>query len=80
MVVQEYQEAIEHIVQTCQTVSIKNIAMPPTIAETMSKHAQAERERMERVILGTVETEITEKFVQLARSIPIIKQPYTLEV
>lgn len=54
--------------------------MPPTIAETMSKHAQAERERMARVILGTVETKITEKFAQLARSIPIIKQPYTLEV
>ncbi len=33
----------------------------------MSKEAQAERERHARVILGTAETEIAEKFVQAAR-------------
>lgn len=47
---------------TCQTVGIKDIAIPPALAEAMSKEAQAERERRARVILGTAETEIAEKF------------------
>ena len=33
----------------------------------MSKEAQAERERRARVILGTAETEIAEKFAQASR-------------
>ena len=47
---------------TCQTVGIKDIAIPKDLAEAMSKEAQAERERRARVILGTAETEIAEKF------------------
>ena len=47
---------------TCQTVGIKDIAIPQDLAEAMSKEAQAERERRARVILGTAETEIAEKF------------------
>ena len=47
---------------TCQTVGIKDIAIPQALAEAMSKEAQAERERRARVILGTAETEIAEKF------------------
>ena len=43
---------------TCQTVGIKDIAIPKDLAEAMSKEAQAERERRARVILGTAETEI----------------------
>ena len=42
---------------TCQTVGIKDIAIPKDLAEAMSKEAQAERERRARVILGTAETE-----------------------
>jgi len=45
---------------TCQTVGIKDIAIPVDLAEAMSKEAQAERERRARVILGTAETEIAE--------------------
>ena len=52
---------------TCQTVSIKDIAIPQDLAEAMSKEAQAERERRARVILGTAETEIAEKFEQASK-------------
>ena len=49
---------------TCQTVGIKDIIIPPILADAMSKEAQAERERRARVILGTAETEIAEKFAK----------------
>lgn len=49
---------------TCQTVGIRDIIIPPALADAMSKQAQAERERKARVILGTAETEIAEKFAQ----------------
>ncbi len=52
---------------TCQTVGIKDIAIPQALAEAMSKEAQAERERRARVILGTAETEIAEKFAQASK-------------
>lgn len=52
---------------TCQTVGIKDIAIPEELAEAMSKEAQAERERRARVILGTAETEIAEKFEQASK-------------
>jgi regulator of protease activity HflC (stomatin/prohibitin superfamily) len=47
---------------TCQTVGIRDIIIPSALADAMSKQAQAERERKARVILGTAETEIAEKF------------------
>ncbi len=47
---------------TCQTVGIKDIVIPANLADAMSKQAQAERERQARIILGTAETEISEKF------------------
>ena len=49
---------------TCQTVGIKDIVIPPGLEDAMSKQAQAERERQARIILGTAETEIAEKFSQ----------------
>lgn len=49
---------------TCQNVGIKDIIIPKELADAMSKQAQAERERKARVILGTAETEIAEKFAQ----------------
>jgi regulator of protease activity HflC (stomatin/prohibitin superfamily) len=52
---------------TCQTVGIKDITIPQDLAEAMSKEAQAERERRARVILGTAETEIAEKFEQASK-------------
>jgi regulator of protease activity HflC (stomatin/prohibitin superfamily) len=47
---------------SCQKVGIRDIIIPPALADAMSKEAQAERERKARVILGTAETEIAEKF------------------
>lgn len=53
---------------TCQTVGIKDIVIPPALADAMSKQAQAERERQARIILGTAETEISEKFAQASEN------------
>lgn len=53
---------------TCQTVGIKDIIIPSALADAMSKQAQAERERQARIILGTAETEIAEKFAAAARN------------
>jgi regulator of protease activity HflC (stomatin/prohibitin superfamily) len=52
---------------TCQTVGIKDIVIPEELADAMSKQAQAERERQARIILGTAETEIAEKFALASR-------------
>ncbi len=53
---------------TCQTVGIKDIVIPTALADAMSKQAQAERERQARIVLGTAETEISEKFAQASRN------------
>lgn len=52
---------------TCQTVGIKDIVIPEELADAMSKQAQAERERQARIILGTAETEISEKFEEASK-------------
>jgi regulator of protease activity HflC (stomatin/prohibitin superfamily) len=53
---------------TCLTVGIKDITIPQGLSDAMSKQAQAERERKARVILGTAETEIAEKFAKASES------------
>ena len=53
---------------TCQSVGIKDIVIPNDLADAMSKQAQAERERQARIILGTAETEISEKFSQASEN------------
>jgi regulator of protease activity HflC (stomatin/prohibitin superfamily) len=53
---------------TCQTVGIRDIVIPAALADAMSKQAQAERERQARIILGTAETEISEKFAIAAQN------------
>jgi len=52
---------------TVQSVEIRDIIIPKDLEAAMSKQAQAERERQARIILGTAETEIAEKFAQAAR-------------
>jgi len=52
---------------TVQSVEIRDIILPKDLEDAMSKEAQAERERHSRIILGTAETEIAEKFVQAAK-------------
>jgi regulator of protease activity HflC (stomatin/prohibitin superfamily) len=50
-----------------QSVEIRDVSIPATLQDAMSKQAQAERERQARIILGTAETEIACKFVEAAR-------------
>jgi regulator of protease activity HflC (stomatin/prohibitin superfamily) len=49
---------------TCNSVGIKDIIIPTGLSDAMSKQAQAERERQARIILGTAETEIADKFAK----------------
>ncbi len=63
---------------TCQTVGIKDVVIPTALADAMSKQAQAERERQARVILGTAETEIAEKFEEASRR--YIDNPVALQL
>lgn len=51
---------------TIQSVEIRDIKIPTQLEQAMSKEAQAERERRARIILGTAETEISEKFAKAA--------------
>jgi hypothetical protein len=51
---------------TVQSVEIRDVQIPSTLEDAMSRQAQAERERQARIILGTAETEISEKFSQAA--------------
>ena len=48
-------------------MEIRDIILPEDLEDAMSKEAQAERERHARIILGTAETEIAEKFAQAAK-------------
>jgi regulator of protease activity HflC (stomatin/prohibitin superfamily) len=51
---------------TIQSVEIRDVQIPATLEDAMSRQAQAERERQARIILGTAETEISDKFAQAA--------------
>jgi len=52
---------------TVQAIEIRDIIIPKALEDAMSKEAQAERERQARIILGTAETEIAEKFSQASK-------------
>ena len=49
---------------TTQAVEIRDIVIPKGLEDAMSRQAQAERERQSRIILGTAEAEIAEKFAK----------------
>lgn len=49
---------------TVQSVEIRDVHIPAALEDAMSRQAQAERERQARIILGTAETEISEKFAK----------------
>jgi regulator of protease activity HflC (stomatin/prohibitin superfamily) len=49
-----------------QSVEIRDVIIPAALEDAMSRQAQAERERQARIILGTAETEIAQKFVAAA--------------
>jgi regulator of protease activity HflC (stomatin/prohibitin superfamily) len=51
---------------TVQSVEIRDVKIPSELEDAMSRQAQAERERQARIILGTAETEIADKFATAA--------------
>ena len=63
---------------TCNSVGIKDITIPIALSDAMSKQAQAERERQARIILGTAETEISEKFAKASEN--YINNPIALQL
>ncbi|HLJ48662.1 MAG TPA: slipin family protein [Bryobacteraceae bacterium] len=63
---------------TVQSVEIRDVHIPAALEDAMSRQAQAERERQARIILGTAETEISEKFA--AASAVYIDNPVALHL
>jgi regulator of protease activity HflC (stomatin/prohibitin superfamily) len=63
---------------TVQSVEIRDVIIPQALEDAMSKQAQAERERQARIILGTAETEIAEKFV--AAALPYQNNPVAVHL
>lgn len=51
-----------------RSVEIRDVRIPVGLQDAMSRQAQAERERQARVILGSAEAEIAEKFVAAAQT------------
>ncbi|MGE5396273.1 MAG: slipin family protein [Chitinophagales bacterium] len=49
------------------SVEIRDVMIPIELQDAMSREAQAERERRARIILGTAELEIAEKFSEASR-------------
>ncbi|MGJ4964167.1 slipin family protein [Bradyrhizobium sp. HKCCYLRH3061] len=50
------------------SVEIRDIGVPPALQDAMSRQAQAERERLARVLLGQAEQEVAQKFVEAAET------------
>jgi regulator of protease activity HflC (stomatin/prohibitin superfamily) len=48
------------------SVEIRDVAIPAQLQDAMSRQAQAEREKEARVILGSAEAEIAQKFLEAA--------------
>ncbi len=52
---------------TVNSVEIRDVAIPDALQDAMSRQAQAEREKQARVILGSAEEEVAQKFVEAAK-------------
>jgi regulator of protease activity HflC (stomatin/prohibitin superfamily) len=50
------------------SVEIRDVAIPAELQDAMSRQAQAERERAARVLLGSAEQEIAQKFLEAANT------------
>ncbi len=69
-------EELQHIIDerttpwgvTVNSVEIRDIVIPQDLEDTMSRQAQAERERQARVILGESEKQIAASFAEAAQS------------
>lgn len=53
---------------TVQSVEIRDVVIPQDLEDTMSRQAQAERERQARVILGESEKQIAESFGEASKT------------
>jgi regulator of protease activity HflC (stomatin/prohibitin superfamily) len=53
---------------TVQSVEIRDIVIPQDLEDTMSRQAQAERERQARVILGESEKQIADSFAEASKA------------
>ncbi len=53
---------------TVQSVEIRDIVIPQDLEDTMSRQAQAERERQARVILGESEMQIADSFAEASKA------------
>lgn len=53
---------------TVQSVEIRDVVIPPDLEDTMSRQAQAERERQARVILGESEKQIAQSFADASQA------------
>ena len=52
---------------TVNSVEIRDVAIPDNLQDAMSRQAQAEREKQARVILGSAEEEVAQKFLNAAK-------------
>jgi regulator of protease activity HflC (stomatin/prohibitin superfamily) len=52
---------------TINSVEIRDVAIPDNLQDAMSRQAQAEREKQARVILGSAEEEVAQKFLNAAK-------------
>jgi regulator of protease activity HflC (stomatin/prohibitin superfamily) len=53
---------------TVQSVEMRDVVIPDSLQDAMSREAQASREKQARVILGTAEVEIAHMFAEAAES------------
>jgi len=63
---------------TVQSVEIRDVVIPQDLEDTMSRQAQAERERQARVILGESEKQIAASFAEASKA--YIKNPTALHL
>ncbi len=52
---------------TVRSVETRDVAIPVALQDSMSRQAQAEREKQARVILGSAEAEVAAKFVEASK-------------
>ena len=55
---------------TVQSVEMRDVIIPTSLQDAMSREAQASREKSARIILGQAEVEIAQLFAQAARCVP----------
>jgi regulator of protease activity HflC (stomatin/prohibitin superfamily) len=62
------QQKMEAWGMSVASIEIRDILIPETLKDALSKQAQAERERQSRTILGEAEMEIAQKFAEASKA------------